>query len=132
VEGFDELKKLWRSKTDESFTALLELATKQASIYMLEDSTGYKIDDIALQLPKGSISSGNLSEGKDIMLEDEDSHYFFRALEVIRENKLAPISYVDEQISKVILHERKEKLIKEKKEEMYQRELRKNNIKVFN
>jgi hypothetical protein len=132
AEGFDELKKLWRGKTDESFTALLELATKQASIYMLEDSTWYKIEDIALQFPKGSISSGNLSEGKDIMLEDKESHYLFRVLEVIRENKLAPISYVDEQISKVILHERKEKLIKEEKEEIYQRELRKNNIKVFN
>jgi hypothetical protein len=131
IAGFDELKKLWRSKTAESFNALLELATKQASVYMLEDSIWYKIEDIAMQLPKGSISSGNLSEGKDIMLEDEGAHYFFRALEVIRENKLAPIAYVDDQISKVILHERKEKLIKEKREEMYQRELRKNNIKVF-
>jgi hypothetical protein len=132
VAGFDALKKLWRGKSDESFTGLLEFATKHASVYMLEDSTWYKIEDIALQLPKGSINSGNLSEGKDILMEDHESHYFFRVLEIIGQNKLAPTSYVDDQISKVILHERKEKLIQEKKEEMYQRELRKNNIKVFN
>ena len=131
IEQLDELKRLWPGKTEEGYKGLLEFASRYANVYMLEDSTWYKMDDIALQLPKGSITSGNLSVNKDITMEDSESRYFFRVKEVIRANELAPMSYVEEQISKVILHERKIKLLKEKKEEMYERELRKNNVKVF-
>lgn len=131
IENMNELKKLWPGKTEEGFTGLLEFASRHADVYMLEDSSWYKVDDIAIQMPKGAITAGNLSANKDITMEDSDYRYFFRAKEVVSAKKIAPMSYVKEQISKVILHDRKRKLLKEKKEEMYERELRKNNIKVF-
>lgn len=131
IDNLSELKKLWKGKTDDEFTSLLAYATQNATVYMLEDSTWYKFENIALQLPKGSITRGNLSTGKDITMEDDEFRYFFRAIEVIGDKKIAPMSYVKEQISKVILHNRKSKLLKEKKEEMYERELRKKNVKVF-
>jgi hypothetical protein len=131
IENMDELKRVWPGKTEEGFTDLLEFASRYADIYMLEDSSWYKVDDIAIQMPKGTITPGNLLVNKDITMEDSDFRYFFRAKEVVMAKKIAPMSYVKEQISKVILHDRKRKLLKEKKEEMYERELRKNNIKVF-
>jgi len=131
TENLNELKRMWPGKTEEGFTGMLEFASRFADVYMLEDSSWYKVDDIALQMPKGTISPGNLSVNKDITMEDSDFRYFFRAKEVVRANKIAPMSYVKEQISKVILHDRKRKLLKEKKEEMYERELRKNNVKVY-
>jgi hypothetical protein len=38
---------------------------------------------------------------------------------------------VEDKAKRVILHQRKQKLLDEKKEEMYQRELRRNNVKVY-
>lgn len=131
IENLSELKRMWPGRTENGFTGLLEYASKHADVYMLEDSTWYKFDDIAIQLPKGTITPGNLKADKDITIKKGDFRYFFLPKEIIRAKKLAPMSYVKEQISKVILHERKLKLLKEKKEEIYERELRKKSIKVF-
>ncbi|MFK7810320.1 MAG: hypothetical protein AB8F74_21125 [Saprospiraceae bacterium] len=131
LDQLSEVKKAWPGRTEEGFKNLLELSARHANVYMLEDSVWYKKDDIALRLPKGIISTGNLSEGKDITMEDDNFRYFFKVNEIIKGGKVAPMSYVKDQISKVILHDRKLKLLKSKTEEMYERELRKNNIKVF-
>ena len=46
-------------------------------------------------------------------------------------NQLAPLGYIEDQIKKVILHKRKMVLLDQRKEELYDRETSKNNVKIF-
>ena len=57
--------------------------------------------------------------------------YYLRIFDKVNANEYPPLSYIEDQATKVILHKRKIKLLEEKKEEMYERELRRNNVKVF-
>ncbi|HHS96047.1 MAG TPA: peptidyl-prolyl cis-trans isomerase [Phaeodactylibacter sp.] len=126
----EKLKKLWKSNSEEDFLALLDFASKQAELYLLEDSLWYKKEDIILRLPKGTLN-GKLSIGKDLQLNEDGFIYFFKLNDIIKKGKPAPLSFVKEQINKVILHQRKKAILKEKTEEMYERALRKKQINIF-
>ena len=130
-EDLSKLKQFWASKKEEDYQALLEYCTSYADVYMLEDSTWYKVEDIALQLPQGTLTPGNIQSSKEITLEDKDHRYFFRILETVESKEIAPLSYIKDQAKKVILHNRKIRLLEEKRQEMYERELRRNNVKFF-
>ena len=123
----------WKnSQTDAAaYGKMVEYCNTYAVAHVLEDSKWTPVDEIAQQLPDGTITVNNVSSKKDFTQRDGDFIYFFKAFEVISRKQIAPLSYIEDQASKVILRQRKLKLLKEKKEEMYEREIRKNTIKVF-
>ena len=64
-------------------------------------------------------------------MKDDDFQYFFRAVGVMNQKEIAPLSFIKSQASKYILHQRKIQLIEKRKQEMYDLELKKNNIKLY-
>lgn len=130
-EGEEEMEELWEANNQEDFTKLLDYCSKFASVYMLDDSTWYKAPDIAEQLPKGFLKIGDLTAGKDFATTQDGYRYLLRINEMAPKSKIAPLSYVSDQASKVILHKRKIKLLEEKKKEIYNRGLKLKNIEFF-
>lgn len=128
-----ELENWWqRSRNDAAaYGKMVEYCNIYATAHVLEDTKWTPVDEIAQQLPAGTITVNNVSAKKDFTQRDDDFIYFFKAFEVISRKQIAPLSYIEDQASKVILRQRKIKLLKEKKEEMYEREIRKNSIKVY-
>ena len=51
--------------------------------------------------------------------------------QVIGKNATPPQAYLKAKIKRAILHQRKQKFLEEKKEEMYARELRQQKIKIY-
>ncbi len=133
IADIGDAKKLWKNKgaSDNDYKALLEYASQFAEVYMLEDSLWYKVDNIALQLPKNTISPSKVKSEKKFSLDDDNYHYFLEVLETIGAKKVAPLEYIRDQATKVILHKRKFKLLEEKKEEFYERETQRNNVEIF-
>lgn len=130
-EQIEELKKMWRDLDAENYTDLLTLCTENADTYMLDDSTWVQIDDLAMQLPKGIINSSNINERTEISRKDGKYHYFLKVFETVSKKEIAPLSFIEDQARKVILHKRKIKLLSEKKEEIYDREYERKNIKIY-
>ncbi len=130
-ERIEDLKKLWSDLDSKNYKDLLTLCTDNAETYMLDDSTWIRIDDLALQLPKGIINSSNINERTEISRKDGKYHYFLRVFETVSKKEIAPLSFIEDQARKVILHKRKIKLLSEKKEEIYDREYQRKNIKIY-
>ena len=129
AEDLSEVRALWQSNQLEDKQKLLDLCNKNAVEYLLADSIWYKVDVIAKELPKGTISSNNIEGRKAFTIEDNGFLYFFKLLDFVNRKAIAPLSYIENQASKVILHRRKIKLLEEKKEELYEQKT--NLIKVF-
>lgn len=130
-EQIDELKKLWSNLNAENYKEMLAFCTENADTYMLDDSTWIQIDDLALQLPKGIINSSNINERTEISRKDGNHHYFLKVFESVSKKEIAPLSFIEDQARKVILHKRKIKLLSEKKEEIFDREFQRKNIKIY-
>ncbi len=131
ADGIDDLKNWWDNRSADNYKSMIEYCRNSAEVYMLEDSTWYKIEDLIYQLPKGTLTENNFNQNMNVKSSDENYQYLFRVLESVPKNKIAPLAYIREQASKVILHQRKIKLLEEQKEQMYEREMRRNNITIY-
>ena len=125
--NLDQLRSWWRSTNKEDIKKMKDYATQNASFYMLEENTWYQQSDLKTQLPKVS----NLNPAQDLNQSDENYFYFLQVFEKKSNNQLAPLSYIEDQIKKVILHKRKMVLLDQRKEELYDRETSKKNVKIF-
>lgn len=126
----NELRQLWNNK-QEDLKPLVDYCSRNAEAYLLNDSTWYKVEDIAREMPKGTVTVDNISAKQDFSQRDDEYQYYFKVFEVKNRKDIAPLSYIKGQARKVILRNRKEKLLEDKIEAMYQRELRRNNIKTY-
>lgn len=128
----DSLQKWWNNpKSADNLIKMQKYAQQYSKSFILEDSSWHRVDDIAILLPKGTVSSDNISEGKEITIKDENFLYYFRALKMMNQKEIAPLSFIKEQASKFILNQRKQQLLETKKQEMYDAELKKNNVKIL-
>ncbi|MDZ7876899.1 MAG: hypothetical protein U5L45_04475 [Saprospiraceae bacterium] len=132
TQQIDSLNKWWNSpKSGDNLRKLQVYARQNARNYIFEDSIWTRADDIIAMLPKGTLTADNISTGKELTLKTDDAQYFFRALGVMNKQEIAPLSFIRSQASKYILHRRKTQLLEKKKQEMYDTELRKNNVKIY-
>jgi hypothetical protein len=125
-----ELNKLWNSKQAESKAILLAFADKNAELQLLDTEKWHKLDVIAAILPKGTLSRDNVSK-KEGIIKDGNLLYYFRILDVKKNEETAPFEYIKDRASIVILHKRKLEILDKWKEELYDKELRRENIKIF-
>ena len=132
ADDLDNLQKYWTQSEEEAYVKMLEYCSNYAAIYMLEKEAWYDLENINGQLPEGRrLSSSKLSSTKTLKFKDDEHQYFLKIQEHYPAKQLAPMDYVKDQISKVILHKRKIQLLKDKKEEIYERENNRKNIKIY-
>ncbi|MCB0667559.1 MAG: peptidyl-prolyl cis-trans isomerase [Saprospiraceae bacterium] len=128
------LKKIdssWKGNKDSDFRDLVSLSTTFAETYYLSDSIWYKLDVISQEMPKGSISLNAIRNNKVFQLTNDDYYYFLKILDVKDKTEIAPLAFIQEQASRVILHKRKIALLEKLREDLYQRAVSRNNIKIF-
>lgn len=126
----NELNKLWYSKSPADEAKLRTYAKQWAALALLDANKWYKLDEVAAILPKGTLTSDNVGSRREGTLSDGDFRYYYRVQETVKGKETAPFEYVREQASKVILHRRKQELIERWKEDLYQQELRRQNVQI--
>jgi len=132
VPEADKLGQYW-SDPERYYDQLVAYCNTYASSHHLVDSTWQELEDIAIQLPKGMLTVDNIrsKQKQAFTFKDSEYQYYFKAFELKNKKELAPLSYIEDQARKVILHRRKIKLLERKKEDLYEIGLRRNNVQVM-
>jgi hypothetical protein len=128
----NELRRLWNSKDPARLKDLVAYCSQYAVAHLLEDSTWYDVEDIAAELPPGTITVNNVDSKREFTQQDDKFQYYFRLFELKNRKDIAPLSYIEDQARKVILHKRKLELLEDTRETMLEREMRRNNIEIYN
>ncbi len=132
VPEAEKLRDLWSgSDNKKNFSALVNYCNSHAEAHLLDKATWYSVEDIAEQLPNGTLTADNISAKLDFTQRDGQFEYLFKVFEVKNRKDIAPLAYIEEQARKYILHQRKIKLLEQKKEEMYERAIRRGNVQVY-
>lgn len=131
AEGIQDVKDWWKSDDEEDFKRLLDYSSRNAEVYMLDDNLWYYLDNISQYMPRGVLTNNNYKSKKEVKTDDDNYEYFLKIFETVPANEYAPLEFIKEQATKVILHKRKIKLLEDKKEEMYERENGSNNVKIY-
>ncbi len=127
----EEVKKWWENTNANNYKKLLEYCTTNAEVYMLKDSSWYDLATVSNQFPKGMITSNNIATKNQWTHRDSSYLYYLHVQKTISKNSIAPLSYIENQAKKVILHKRKLELLVKTKEELYEKEVRRNNVKIY-
>ena len=126
----DDVKKWWKMDDNLDYAKLKEYCDKYAINYILEDSSWISKNDLAAQLPSGTLNQG-LSKGKTLNVEKDGIWYLLSVKETVGKGQQAPVSYIRDKAIRYILHKRKIELVENMASEMYQRELNKKNVIIY-
>jgi hypothetical protein len=126
-----KIRDLWNAERSASLPELRAFCDKYAQVALLNDSLWYEVEEISDQLPSGTLTTDNVGSKREFTQRDEHHQYYFRLFELKNRKEIAPLSYVEAQARKVILHKRKLQLVEKVKEDIYQRELTNKNIETF-
>ncbi len=125
-----EINKLWNSRKESDRPKLANYAKMWATMALLDDEKWYKLEDIAAILPDGTLTPDNINSRREGTLSEDGTRYYYRVVEAVQGKTTAPFDYAREQASKIILHRRKQQLLDRWNDELYQKELRRENIKI--
>ena len=131
-EKIKEANRLWKEHADTGSEALKDFAAAHSTQFIMSDSAWYRPDYLMTLLPEEYQKRKNFANGTELTFSDDNFKYYLSILGRIPKGEVAPMEYVIEQMSSVILHKRKIALLDEKREEIYEREINRNTIKVYN
>jgi len=127
----ESLQRLWNNGQVADTSALAGYCNRFAEVALLDAEAWYGLDEVAAQLPEDVLTAGNVGKKGEFSMREGSYRYYFRLLEVKPRLEIAPLSYVEDQARKVILHNRKREVLEEAREEIFDRELRRKNIETF-
>ena len=127
----ESLQTLWNNGKPEDTVALRNYARKYAEVFLLDQSEWYGLQQIASQLPEGTLTGDNVESKREFTQLDGTNRYYFRLFELKQTTEIAPLSYVEDQVRRAILHVRKRAVLEDTREEIFERELRRDNIQFF-
>ena len=99
-------------------------------IFMLDDDVWYQESDIRSLLPESKvIDFGGTT--REFEFNDGKFDYYLRVLDRKQLGDEAPRPLIEDQLRRVIIHDRTNKLLQEKQEELYENALRRNRFKIY-
>ncbi|MFN8320448.1 MAG: hypothetical protein U0V54_13600 [Saprospiraceae bacterium] len=128
VKSLDGFYKDWKKGNK---TAVAAFCEGQALYTDLDDSTWKTISQLETLLPKNFVNRSWYGEGKEMRKKDKDEEYFIRILKYAPASKVPPYEYIEAKIEKVILNERKIKLLKQKKQQLFDKEFGSSKVKLY-
>jgi hypothetical protein len=131
VPKTDSLIRFWSAPRGKNLQKLKTYCDRFAVAQRLSDSTWYTVDEIAGELPKNTLTADNVSSKREFRQTDGQYVYYFRLLELKNRKEIAPLGYIEEQARKFILHSRKIKVLEQKREDLFELGLRKNDVKIY-
>lgn len=127
----EELRNLWNNGEPADTAKLVDFTNRFAEIALLKEDAWYSLDEVSIQFPEGTLNAEN-ARSKQIFTQQHGQYrYYFRLLEFRNRLEIAPLEYVSQQARRVILHHRKMKVLEDAKDEIFQRELRLQNVETF-
>ena len=130
ITNQSDLQKAWQKSGSEGVAELQDWAKRYAESALLDSEKWYNLDEIAAILPKGTLSSGSLSK-RDLTTKDDGYQFYVRVLEAAPAGETAPYEQAKNRIEAMILHRRKIDLINNWQTDLYNQEIRRENVKVF-
>ena len=124
----DQIDQLWDQENFDGISSLLEA---DESIEYFEEKIWNKISDLSKSLSRKIVRRIENNEGNRFSTTEDGFKYFIKVLEIKSKNDIPPFSVIDNQLRKVILHQRKNQILHQFTEDLYEKEARKKSIKTY-
>jgi len=123
---YEEINDLWKDKKYEE----LALLSEEIFEIKLSDIQWYTWKDIKSLVPRGFWSYGDVKSKDPRSKSSGNYKYYLKVTSYEDKNKIAPLSYIEDQITKIVLHKRQTALLDDLKQELYEKYVSNSNVKI--
>jgi len=127
----DKLLQWWKTFPRQHRNDVLTYAKKHAKTNWSDSTQWHEMQMVVQLFPEGTLSPAAIRSNQEIVREDRDYLHLLYPLEVYQENDIAPLARVREQAARFILHQRELELLERIKEEIYDRDLQSERVKIY-
>lgn len=124
----EDFKRLWKSN---DIIALDKFCNKQSNFFESNDTEWRTLAELLSILPDELFNSNNLDKKGDFHKSDKRFEYYVKIMDYAGKNQIPPFDYIDPKITKVLLNQRKEQLLKNKRQQIFDKEGRGNRVKHY-
>lgn len=129
----DKVKNWINSSDPKDREKLSKYCYQFAENFFLNDQVWLMFDDVLKEIPIQTYNQDLfLQNNKFVRMEDSSNIYFLGIKGFMVKNSISPLSFEKEDIRKIILNSRKMRMIDEMKEKLYEQEIGKSDITIFN
>lgn len=129
AKRLERFYKNWKKNDSES----VEKYVKENALYdSTDDEIWHTINHYLSFLPDNKFSEKDFTKKGHIQKHSDSTEYFIRVKDVRKKNEIPPLSYIRDQMRKVMIHQRKKALLDKLEKDLYEDYLQSNKIKVFN
>lgn len=125
-----EIQRFWNRSRPDDISKIKIYAQQYAQEHLLNDSIWHTLNDISELIPSDIVNSKNININTDWTLKAKNFKYYLKVLEMKSRKDIAPLSFIEEQASRAILHRRKAKIINEWRETLYDKALKENLVNI--
>ncbi len=126
-EDLDKVEDLWKER---DYEALADLDEEVFEFILDNQDQWISWKDINSLIPK-SFWSYNEVKDKNVRIKSSGGFkYFLKIYDSVDKNETPPLSYIEDQAKKVILHKRQTELLDKLKEDLYEKYSESNNVKI--
>ncbi len=126
-ERADEIDKAWRAKEYEKLSLMSD---EHFELHLVKQDGWYTWKDLKALTPNSFWIYGNVKSKDPRSKTSGNSKYYIKVFDFVDKNKIAPLSYIEDQAKKVILHKRQTELLDRLMEELYVKYSKNNNVKI--
>lgn len=125
------IERFYRNWKKNDTTAINKYIEENATFDSAENDGWHTIEHYLSYLPKSRFTTKDFAKKRDIQKHDGSFEYFIKVDEFKDKDEIPPLSYVSDQMRKVIINQRKKDLLKKIEKKLYQNYMTSNKIKVF-
>ncbi|MBR9923120.1 MAG: hypothetical protein GYB31_20010 [Bacteroidetes bacterium] len=126
-----QVRSWWDDISPETLLELRSYCDANGTICYLGENSWFSLAELHDHWPKGTINERDLWNNNDLQRQDENFYYFYYRAERMPSGEIAPIEYVEDQIRRLILHQRKIRLIEDTQDRMYERAMRNKEVRIY-
>ena len=127
----DKILSWWKTFPQYHYDDVISYAAQRAKTNWADSTKWHEMHMVIQLFPEGTLSPSSIRSNQGIMKEDRDYVHLLYPLEVYYERDVAPLSTVKDQAARYIIHQRELELLERIKKEIYDRDIKHEQVKIF-
>jgi hypothetical protein len=120
----------WKKNDKEACAKICQ--SKGAECMLLDEGVWVKRSELYKFIENKFINSSEIKSLTNYRKSDKTFNYYLKYRAFEDKNELPPLEFIKEELKRVVIHKRKEKIIADLTEELYEDGIQSNQIQVFN
>ena len=131
IENVEDLKKWFKKNEGMDFERIKKFCAENNTTHILDESMWIEYPKLLSELPEEMVENSHLNGDKVLIQSDENYVYLLRVFDYRDKNEASPLQEVQEKIKAKILHQRKQKILDDIRDEIYKKAAESNDFEIY-